>query len=297
MEKKKIKPAVRLLIYLAALLVITGVSFGTGLFTSAESLFNGIRLNPLALLRVLIMVLLVLVIENLILWVLTLLQPERHRNRTLLSLFTSALKYITAIVIICWGLAILGADVGTVVAGIGVVALIIGFGAESLIADLVTGVFMIFENQYNVGDFIEVNGFRGIVTNIGVRTTCLEDAGGNVKIVNNSSMVNLLNRSDHSSRAISTIGIPYETDLEALEETFPAMMEEIYHRHEDMMLSVPVYLGVDALADSSVNLKFVVEVDDKNIYSASRVLNRELFLGFRKVGVEVPFPQVDVHQK
>ena len=217
MEKKKIKPAVRLLIYLAALLVITGVSFGTGLFTSAESLFNGIRLNPLALLRVLIMVLLVLVIENLILWVLTLLQPERHRNRTLLSLFTSALKYITAIVIICWGLAILGADVGTVVAGIGVVALIIGFGAESLIADLVTGVFMIFENQYNVGDFIEVNGFRGIVTNIGVRTTCLEDAGGNVKIVNNSSMVNLLNRSDHSSRAISTIGIPYETDLEALE--------------------------------------------------------------------------------
>lgn len=297
MEKKKIKPAVRLLIYLAALLVITGVSFGTGLFTSAESLFNGIRLNPLALLRVLIMVLLVLVIENLILWVLTLLQPERHRNRTLLSLFTSALKYITAIVIICWGLAILGADVGTVVAGIGVVALIIGFGAESLIADLVTGVFMIFENQYNVGDFIEVGGFRGIVTNIGVRTTCLEDAGGNVKIVNNSSMVNLLNRSDHSSRAISTIGIPYETDLEALEEKFPAMMEEIYHRHEDMMLSVPVYLGVDALADSSVNLKFVVEVDDKNIYSASRVLNRELFLGFRKVGVEVPFPQVDVHQK
>ena len=63
------------------------------------------------------------------------------------------------------------------------------------------------------------------------------------------------------------------------------------------MLSKPVYLGVDALADSSVNLKFVVEVDDKNIYSGSRVLNRELFLGFRKVGVEVPFPQVDVHQK
>ena len=297
MEKKKMKPVIRLIIFLVVLGVITGVGFGTGLFTSAESLFSGIKLNPAALLRLAIMVLFVLALENLILWILTMIQPKRHRNQTLISLFTSAMRYVTAIVVICWGLSILGADVGTIVAGVGVIALIIGFGAESLIADLVTGIFMIFENQYNVGDYIEVDGFRGIVTEIGVRTTCLEDAGGNVKIVNNSSMTNILNRSDHSSKALSTIGIPYETDLEALEAHFPQMMEDIYHRHEDIMVTPPVYLGVDALADSSVNLKFVVEVEDKNIYSGSRVLNRELFLEFRKAGVEVPFPQVDVHQK
>ena len=192
-------------------------------------------------------------------------------SRSVVSVATSLIKYISAIVIICWGLTILGADVGTVVAGVGIIALIVGFSAESLISDMITGIFMIFENQYNVGDFIEVGGFRGKVTSIGVRTTCLEDAGGNIKIVNNSEMKNILNRSDK--------------------------LTGIFEKHRDMMLSEPVYLGVDELADSSVNLKFVVEVEDKNIFSGSRVLNREIWLGMRKAGVEVPFPQVDVHQK
>ncbi|MBR3437058.1 MAG: mechanosensitive ion channel family protein, partial [Lachnospiraceae bacterium] len=134
-------------------------------------------------------------------------------------------------------------------------------------------------------------------TEIGIRTTCIEDPGGNIKIVNNSAMTNLLNRSDKHSRAVSSIGIPYGTDLEALEKKFPEMLSGIHARHEDVMLADPVYLGVDELGESAVVLKFVVEVEDKNIYAAARQLNRELFLEFRKAGVEVPFPQVDVHQK
>lgn len=291
------KPIVRLIVSVVILAAIVGVSVGTKLFSSVGSMFKDIHLNLESLVRLAIMILLVLAVENLILFILSLLHPKKKRTQTLITLFSSALRYIAAIVIICWGLTILGADVGTVVAGVGIIALIIGFGAESLIADMVTGIFMLFENQYNVGDFIEVGGFRGKVTNIGIRTTCLEDPGGNVKIVNNSAMTNLLNRSDHSSRAVSSIGIPYETDLEALEGKIPDLMEDIFSRHQDVMMATPIYLGVDELADSSVVLKFVAEVEDKNIYSVARILNRELLLGFRKAGVEVPFPQVDVHQK
>ena len=297
MEKKNPKSVVKLIVYIVALLAIAGISLGTGLFKSVGDMLKGIHINLISIIQVVIMVLLVLALENLILWVINLIKPKNSRAKTLLSIFGSILKYISAIIIICWGLTILGANVGTIVAGVGIIALIIGFGAESLIADMVTGVFMLFENQYNVGDYIEVGGFRGKVTNIGIRTTSLEDAGGNVKIINNSMMTNLLNRSDHSSRAVSTIGIPYETDLEALEARIPDMMKGILERHSDVLLAEPVYLGVDALADSSVNLKFVAEVEDKDIFSAARVLNRELFLEFRKAGVEVPFPQVDVHQK
>lgn len=75
-----------------------------------------------------------------------------------------------------------------VVASVGVLALIVGFSAESLIADMVTGLFMLFENQYNVGDIVEVGGFRGTVTCIGLRTTCITDSSDNIKIVNNSDM-------------------------------------------------------------------------------------------------------------
>ncbi len=296
-NKKGSKPIVKLIVFLAVCAAAVGIGTATGLFESVGSAFSGINFNAATLVRLVIMIALVLAAENLILFIFSLIKTENHRRQTLLSIFGSALKYVAAIVIICWGLTILGADVGTVVAGMGIVALIIGFGAESLIADMVTGIFMIFENQYNVGDFVEVGGFRGKVSSIGIRTTCLEDAGGNVKIVNNSAMTNILNRSDHSSRAVSTIAIPYETDLEALEEKLPAMMDGIFERHADILLSPPVYLGVDALADSSVNLKFVAEVEDKNIFGAARMLNRELFLCFRKAGVEVPFPQLDVHRK
>ena len=297
MEKKNPKSIVKLIVYIVALAAIAGISLGTGLFKSVGDMLKGIHINLISIVQVIMMVLLVLALENLILWAVGLIKPKNPRAQTLLSIFGSIMRYITAIVIICWGLTILGANVRTIVAGVGIIALIIGFGAESLIADMVTGVFMLFENQYNVGDYIEVGGFRGKVTNIGIRTTSLEDAGGNVKIINNSMMTNLLNRSDHTSRAVSTIGIPYETDLEALEAKIPDMMKGILERHSNILLAEPVYLGVDALADSSVNLKFVAEVEDKDIFSAARVLNRELFLEFRKAGVEVPFPQVDVHQK
>ena len=297
MKTGKMKPIVKAIIFLVILGAVTGIGFGTRLFDSFKDFFKSFKLDWLVILKVLIMVFLVLTIENFVVFILGLLKPKSHRAATVITMIASAMKYIAAIVIICWGLTLFGADVGTTVASLGIVALVIGFGAESLIADLVTGVFMLFENQYNVGDYIEVAGFRGRVTEIGIRTTSIEDPGGNVKIINNSAMTNLLNRSSHTSRAVSTIGIPYATDLEELEKKIPDMMEGIRERHSDIMLQAPIYLGVDELGNSSVNLKFVVEVDDKDIYSAARQLNRELFLEFRKAGVEVPFPQVDVHQK
>ena len=183
----------------------------------------------------------------------------------------------------------------TIVASVGVLALIVGFSAESLITDVVTGAFMIFENQYNVGDIVEVDGFRGTVTSIGIRTTSITDPGDNVKIVNNSDMRNILNRSDRVSRSISDISIPYATDLEKLEASIPALMQSIYAAHPDMMKEPPQYLGVQALADSAVVLRFLVNVEEKDIYAGARVLNHDLLLGFRKLGVECPFPQVDVH--
>ena len=175
MEKKNPKSIVKLIVYIVALAAIAGISLGTGLFKSVGDMLKGIHINLISIVQVIMMVLLVLALENLILWAVGLIKPKNPRAQTLLSIFGSIMRYITAIVIICWGLTILGANVGTIVAGVGIIALIIGFGAESLIADMVTGVFMLFENQYNVGDYIEVGGFRGKVTNIGIRTTSLED--------------------------------------------------------------------------------------------------------------------------
>ena len=248
------------------------------------------------ILRVIAMAALVLFCAWLISLILGALKPASHRGKTLMTLLASLTRYVAAIVILCWGLSIFGVDVNTIVASVGVLALIIGFGAESLIADMVTGFFMLFENQYNVGDIVEVNGFRGTVKEIGIRTTSIIDTGKNVKIVNNSDMKNILNRSDNASIAVATIDVPYPTDLEKLEGQLPGLMKEIYERHRDVMLSEPRYLGVQELGSSGVTLKFIVEIDEGNIFSAPRILNHDLLLGFRKLGVECPFPQLDVHK-
>ena len=214
-----------------------------------------------------------------------------------MTLLSSLLKYVSAIVILCWGLSLFGIDVNTIVASVGVVALVVGFGAESLIADMVTGLFMLFENQYNVGDIVEVNGFRGTVKEIGIRTTLIVDAGKNVKIVNNSDMKNILNRSNNASIATSSIDIPYASDIEKIEERLPALMTEIYEKHKDLMLSEPKYLGVQNLGPSGITLRFMVEIDEGNIFIVPRILNHDLLLGFRNMGVECPFPQLDIHNR
>ncbi len=239
----------------------------------------------------------VLAAESLLSLILGLFHPEDHRSRTLLTLIQSLLKYVAAIVILCWGLSILGVDLPTIVTAVGILALVLGFGAESLIADLVTGAFMIFENQYNVGDIVEVNGFRGTVKEIGIRTTSIEDAGKNIKIINNSDMKNILNRSNNASLAVSDIDVPYETDLPALEAKLPALLEKIHAARADTFLEAPRYLGVQTLGASGISLRFVVEVPEDKIYSGARLLNRELLLGLKSLGVECPFPQVDVHQR
>lgn len=256
-----------------------------------------LNLSAAALLKVLTMAAGILLLARLLRALLKALRPKSHRGMTMITLASSLIQYTAALVALCWGLSILGVNVSAIVASVGVLALIVGFGAESLIADVITGVFMLFENQCNVGDIVEVGGFRGTVQKIGIRTTCVVDGGGNVKIINNSEMKNILNRSDKASYAVCDIGIPYETDLEALEEQLPILLDEIPAKYPDLISEAPRYLGVQSLDSSSVVLRFTAAVSEENIYAAQRKLNRELLLGLRRLGVECPFPQLDVHSK
>ncbi|MBR0417377.1 MAG: mechanosensitive ion channel [Firmicutes bacterium] len=290
--KGKIK---QLIICAVALAVLVPLGFVTKLFSLQD--LKDITFDLTKVWKLLVVVFVVLVIENIITMILESIKPKNHRARSVLSITASLFKYLAFIVILCWGLTILGVNVSTIVASIGIVALIVGFSAESLIADVVNGAFMLFENQYNVGDIVEVNGFRGTVSKIGIRTTCITDVGGNVKIVNNSDMRNILNRSDNLSYAVSDIAVPYGTDFEKLEKEIPGLMEEIFEKNKEMFKAVPDYKGIQQLADSGVVLRFVVNVNEKDIYTGMRVLNHDLLLGFRKLGVECPFPQVDVHSK
>ena len=291
------KPNRRALIRAVVLILVAAVVFGVGRLTNLIDTLPKLKLDGTRIINGVLLLLTLFIADSVISWILGLLKPTRNRSRTLIALLKNIVRYAVILIAICVVLSMFSVDIGTILAGLGIIALIVGFGAESLIADVVTGLFILIDNQYNVGDIVEVNGFRGTVTDISVRTTVLTDLGGNVKIINNSDMKNILNRSDNTSKSLADFPIPYGTDLTALEEQLPGILKAIYEAHPDVLRDVPVSLGVDSFADSSLILKFVVDVAEADIYTGSRVLNHDLFLAMRELGIEVPFPQVDIHTK
>ena len=291
------RPNRRALIRAIVLIAAAALVFGIGRMTNLIDTLPKVKLDGTRIINGILLLLILFIVESVVSWVLGMLKPNRNRSRTVIALFRNVVRYAVILIAICVVLSMFSVDIGTILAGLGIIALIVGFGAESLIADVVTGLFILIDNQYNVGDIIEVNGFRGTVTDISVRTTVLTDVGGNVKIINNSDMKNILNRSDNTSKSVADFPIPYETDLKALEEKLPGILQKIFEANPELMRDVPIYLGVDSFADSSIILKFVVEVAEPDIYTGARVLNHDLFLAMRELGIEVPFPQLDIHNK
>ena len=216
------------------------------------------------------------------------------RARTVNELIGSIVTYMGVIVGIVWALTILGLDPTAAFASLGIVTLIIGFAAQRLIEDVISGLFIVLEGQYNVGDIIILDDFRGTVKRIGVRTTTVVDLGGNYKVVNNSDIRNFQNRSKALSLAVSEIGITYGEDIPRVEAIVKAELPKMLERNEDVFEAVPDYMGVEELADSAVVLRFTVACREQNVFIARRRLNRELRILFAEKGIEVPFPQVTV---
>lgn len=296
--KKQIYKNIFLIVFSGILLMtIMLIAKETDLFDDLEDMEAGLKISGGMMLNVVLALALVVLISNVLLIVLNLFRNRRGRIGTLVTVISSLIKYISVLVAFCWILSIIGVNVSTIFASVGIFALILGFGAESLVADLVTGVFILFENQYNVGDIVEIDGFRGKVKEIGIRTLSLEDTGGNIKIINNSELKNIVNRSNQRSVAVCDVSVSYNTDIEELEEKLVNMLQKIKAKHTDIFIGRVEFVGVEALADSGVVLRIIADVSEENIFKGRRLLNKEIKIMFDKEGIIIPYPQVDVHSK
>ena len=296
--KKQIYKNIFLIVFSGILLMtIMLIAKETDLFDDLEDMEAGLKISGGMMLNVVLALALVVLISNVLLIVLNLFRNRRGRIGTMVTVISSLIKYISVLVAFCWILSIIGVNVNTIFASVGIFALILGFGAESLVADLVTGVFILFENQYNVGDIVEIDGFRGKVKEIGIRTLSLEDTGGNIKTINNSELKNIVNRSNQRSVAVCDVSVSYNTDIEELEEKLVNMLQKIKAKHTDIFIGRVEFVGVEALADSGVVLRIIADVSEENIFKGRRLLNKEIKIMFDKDGIIIPYPQVDVHSK
>ena len=230
---------------------------------------------------------------NLVLSLLGKIKLFSNKALTITRLILNFVKWAVAIFAFFVILSAWGANATLMLAGAGVLTLIIGLGSQAIVADILAGVFIVFEGDFQVGDIVVVDGWRGEVQAIGIRTTKLIDAGGNVKIVNNSDIRSLVNQTKDLSVAKCYIGITYGTRIEAVEnvikDNLPKIKEKI-----PAIVEGPYYKGVAELAESSVNLLFMAKCKEPDIYQVQRDLNREIKIVFDDNNIDIPFPQVTI---
>lgn len=214
---------------------------------------------------------------------------------TIVKLISSAIKYGMGLALIFMILSTWGVPVMAQLAATGILALIIGLGAQSIISDVLAGINIIFENEFNVGDIVYIDNFRGTIQEIGLTTTKIVDWQGNVKIINNSKISTVVNLSVNVTTIVVEVSVEYGENLEALETLIKNNLQLIKDR-TPIFKSVPSYLGL-VLGDSAVVLKFSVDCEEADRFAAERALNREIYILFQENNINIPFPQVTISNR
>ena len=219
---------------------------------------------------------------------------KTRKAKTISSLVRSLIKYIAIIVAICAVLILWGVDVIGIIAGVGVLTLIIGLGCQSLIQDVVSGIFIVFDDYFAVGDTVIIDGFRGTIVEVGLKTTKLQDFGGNIKSITNSSINTVVNMSRLRSVVSVTLSVSYNEDVERVEALIINEIEELKTKIPNI-IEGPWYKGIDNITASSIDFLVLCFVEEDNRFQVTRDLKREFYLLFKKNNVQIPYTQVTIN--
>ena len=222
----------------------------------------------------------------------------KFRNKkaaTITSLIKSLLKWAVIMVTVFLILKKWGVDTDKILASIGIITLIIGLGCQSLIQDVIAGIFLVADSAFEVGDIVVVDDFRGTITEIGLKNTKLEDAGGNIKVISNSAITTMVNLTDSLSLSIVEIAIPYEENLKRTETLLIERLKDMKKRIPTIVEG-PYYKGVEELGDSAVILKVIAKTKEEDRFQNTRDMKRDIYMFLNENSIVVPYPQLTVTQ-
>ena len=224
---------------------------------------------------------------------------QARRVQTMMTMTRSTFRYIVYGICTLMILAQLGFGnaINNLLLSAGIGSLALGIGAQSLIKDVVTGFFMMFEKQFSVGDYVKLDDVEGTVTATAMRVTYLKNFAGQQIIIPNGSIGRVINYSRMDSLAKITVGTPYEADtrqvMEVLDQAVKAYAKEV----KDILVEEPKIQGITDLADSSVNITVICRTLPCCHWEVERGLRLAVKEALDKAGIGIPYPQQDVHLK
>lgn len=214
------------------------------------------------------------------------------RAETLVKILNNTVTVFIAIIATFMILKELGMDIGPLLAGAGILGLAIGFGAQSLVKDFFSGLFILLEDQYRVGDVIKIGEHTGLVEKIKLRTTVIRDLEGVVHTIPNGEIKEVSNLTYGWSRVVLDIGITYKEDLDRVINILKDVGKKIREddKYKEMMIEDPIVLGVDDLAESKIIIKIIAKTQPLKQWDVARELRRKIKYAFDQEGIETPFP-------
>jgi small conductance mechanosensitive channel len=219
-----------------------------------------------------------------------------RRHNTLLKLLQNVLAYVVYFAAILAVLSALTINVTGLLAGAGVLGLAIGFGAQNLVRDVITGFFIIFEDQFSVGDYVRIGAAEGSVEEIGLRTTKIKGLNGEIHIFPNGTIVEVVNFSLNNSIAIVDVSVAYEVDIPKAEELIRVFLLSLPEKYEQLV-KLPELLGVQNLAASEVVMRITAETKPMQHFAMARIIRRDLKIFMDEHGIEIPYPKMVMYQK
>ena len=215
-----------------------------------------------------------------------------RRAKTLVDLGRQIVMVVIWVVAAVMALQETGVEIGPILAGAGIAGVALGFGAQTLVADLIAGFFIILENQVRVGDAVKVNGVWGMIEQISFRTLVLRDFSGEVHIYPNGSIQTLSNQSNGWSAHVFHMGVAYKEDVDSVMDVMRAVMKEMKeHEHwGTLMLNEGQIQGLDSFDDSAVTIRGRIKTHPLQQYDVGREFNRRIKIAFDERGIEIPFP-------
>lgn len=221
---------------------------------------------------------------------------ERREN-TLKKLIKSVVAYVVYFIAFIMILDnVLGFEIGPLLAGAGVAGLAIGFGAQNLVRDIISGFFIIFEDQFSVGDYVAIAGIEGTVEEIGLRTTQVLSWTGEMNVLPNGEVTQVTNYSVHNGLSIVDINIPYESNVADAERIINEVAATLPEKH-DFIVGVPEIIGVQNLEVSHFVIRVIADTLPGFQWAGERNIRREVQDQLYKEGIEIPAPRVVMYNR
>jgi len=216
----------------------------------------------------------------------------KKRAQTLGNILRHSLLIVITFIAVLTILGELGIQLGPLLATAGIGAVALGFGAQSLVKDVISGFFIILENQYRIGDAIEVAGVSGLVESVSLRKTVLRDLEGRVHTIPNGEIKVVTNLSKEWSRAVVDIGISYREDIDQIITLLSEIGKELAEEepYKSAILEPMQILGVEQFKESEIIIRMIVKTVPLKQWEVSRELRRRIKNRFDKKGIQIPFP-------